>query len=47
MIALLASPRGPGRHYLRASPTVIAERAGRVVRYPLASTPVTALLAGQ
>ena len=33
--------------YLRASQTVIAERAGRVVRYRLASTPITALLAGQ
>jgi ArsR family transcriptional regulator, lead/cadmium/zinc/bismuth-responsive transcriptional repressor len=34
--------------YLRASQTVIAERDGRVVRYRLAaSTPITALLAGQ
>ena len=33
--------------YLRASQTVIAERDGRVVRYRLASTPVTALLSGQ
>jgi len=33
--------------YLRASQTVIAERAGRVVRYRLASTPVTALLAAR
>jgi hypothetical protein len=33
--------------YLRARQTVIAERDGRVVRYRLASTPVTALLAGQ
>jgi DNA-binding transcriptional ArsR family regulator len=33
--------------YLRASQTVIAEREGRVVRYRLASTPITALLAGQ
>ena len=33
--------------YLRASQTVIAERQGRVVRYRLASTPITALLAGQ
>jgi DNA-binding transcriptional ArsR family regulator len=31
--------------YLRASQTVIAERDGRVVRYRLASTPVTDLLA--
>jgi ArsR family transcriptional regulator, lead/cadmium/zinc/bismuth-responsive transcriptional repressor len=31
--------------YLRASETVIAERDGRVVRYRLASTPVTDLLA--
>jgi DNA-binding transcriptional ArsR family regulator len=31
--------------YLRASQTVIAERDGRVVRYRLASTPITALLA--
>jgi DNA-binding transcriptional ArsR family regulator len=31
--------------YLRASQTVIAERDGRVVRYRLASTPVTGLLA--
>lgn len=31
--------------YLRASQTVIAEREGRVVRYRLASTPITALLA--
>ena len=31
--------------HLRASQTVIAERDGRVVRYRLASTPVTALLA--
>lgn len=30
--------------YLRASETVIAERDGRVVRYRLASTPVTDLL---
>jgi DNA-binding transcriptional ArsR family regulator len=30
--------------YLRASQTVIAERDGRVVRYRLASTPVTDLL---
>ena len=28
--------------YLRASQTVIAEREGRVVRYRLASTPITA-----
>jgi len=33
--------------YLRASQTVIAERQGRVVRYRLASTPVTALLAAR
>ena len=33
--------------YLRASQTVIAEREGRVVRYRLASTPITALLAAQ
>src|SRR6266851_5334536 len=33
--------------YLRASQTVIAEREGRVVRYRLASTPVSALLAAQ
>jgi len=33
--------------YLRASQTVIAEREGRIVRYRLASTPVTALLAAQ
>jgi len=33
--------------YLRATETVIAEREGRVVRYRLASTPITALLAGQ
>jgi DNA-binding transcriptional ArsR family regulator len=33
--------------YLRASQTVISERDGRVVRYRLASTPITALLAGQ
>jgi len=33
--------------YLRASQTVIAERQGRVVRYRLASTPVSALLAAQ
>ena len=33
--------------YLRASQTVIAGRAGRVVRYRLASSPITALLAGQ
>ena len=33
--------------YLRASQTVIAEREGRVVRYRLANTPITALLAGQ
>ena len=32
--------------YLRASQTVIAERDGRVVRYRLASTPVTDLLPG-
>lgn len=31
--------------YLRASQTVIAERDGRVVRYRLARTPVTDLLA--
>jgi DNA-binding transcriptional ArsR family regulator len=31
--------------YLRASQAVIAERDGRIVRYRLASTPVTALLA--
>ena len=31
--------------YLRASQTVVAERDGRVVRYRLASTPVTELLA--
>jgi len=31
--------------HLRASQTVIAERDGRVVRYRLASTPVTDLLA--
>jgi hypothetical protein len=31
--------------HLRASQTVIAEREGRVVRYRLASTPITALLA--
>jgi len=31
--------------HLRASQTVIAERDGQVVRYRLASTPVTALLA--
>ena len=31
--------------HLRASQTVIAERDGRVVRYRLASTPVTELLA--
>jgi ArsR family transcriptional regulator, lead/cadmium/zinc/bismuth-responsive transcriptional repressor len=30
--------------YLRASQTVLAERQGRVVRYRLAGTPVTALL---
>jgi ArsR family transcriptional regulator, lead/cadmium/zinc/bismuth-responsive transcriptional repressor len=30
--------------YLRASQTVIPEREGRVVRYRLATTPVTALL---
>ena len=30
--------------YLRASQTVTSEREGRVVRYRLASTPVTALL---
>ena len=33
--------------YLRASQTVVAEREGRVVRYRLASTPITALLAAQ
>ena len=33
--------------HLRASQTVIAEREGRVVRYRLASTPITALLAAQ
>jgi ArsR family transcriptional regulator, lead/cadmium/zinc/bismuth-responsive transcriptional repressor len=33
--------------YLRASQTVIAEREGRVVRYRLASTPITDLLAAQ
>ena len=33
--------------HLRASQTVIAERDGRVVRYRLASTPVTDLLAAQ
>ena len=33
--------------YLRASQTVIAERDGRVVRYRLASTPVTDLLVAQ
>ena len=33
--------------HLRASQTVIAEREGRVVRYRLASSPITALLAGQ
>ena len=33
--------------YLRASQTVIAEREGRVVRYRLASTPVSALLAAR
>src|SRR5271168_921565 len=32
--------------YLRAAQTVIAEREGRVVRYRLASTPVTTLLTG-
>ena len=32
--------------YLRASQTVIAEREGRVIRYRLASTPVTTLLSG-
>ena len=32
--------------YLRASETVIAERDGRVIRYRLASTPVSALLSG-
>ena len=31
--------------HLRASQTVIAERDGRVVRYRLASTPITELLA--
>ena len=31
--------------HLRASQTVIAERDGRVVRYRLASTPISALLA--
>ena len=33
--------------HLRASQTVIAERDGRVVRYRLASTPVSALLAAR
>ena len=33
--------------HLRASQTVIAERDGRIVRYRLASSPVTALLAAQ
>jgi DNA-binding transcriptional ArsR family regulator len=31
--------------HLRASQTVIAERDGRIIRYRLASTPVSALLA--
>jgi DNA-binding transcriptional ArsR family regulator len=31
--------------HLRASQTVIAEREGRIVRYRLASTPISALLA--
>ena len=33
--------------FLRASQTVIAERDGRVVRYRLASTPITVLLAAR
>ena len=38
---------GPVHRHLRTRQTVIAQRDGRVVRYRLASAPVTALLADQ